>query len=288
MFGAAHYLLLFGGDILQYYALCGMAVVVWFAMASDRVLKWLAGGALSVAVLIATFVAGLMLVGWMIPSMELESKLVDPEAHAAEIAAYTGTYGEAVRYRLSEWPWVALALLLIEGPFVIGLMFIGILAWRHGWLARPSQHPQLFRWGVGLGLGIGVPFCVLTGLATSPLMLVAVVYPQRMVGGALVGIAMALLLARYVEAGPGPVGGVLRAVGQRSLTCYLFQSVAGGFIFYSWGLGYFNQLSTIAVAAVIPAVWALTIGLALALQKANVRGPAEWLWRQLAPTSKPG
>lgn len=294
--GAAHYALLFYGDILQYYAFCGLAVIVWVARASDRVLAHLAGWSALVSILIGLFISAMMVVLEVFDPDAAAEALFDAEWHAAEVAAYTGSYLDAVRYRVGEWFWTWMYM-LIEVPFIIGLMALGMLAWRRGWLSHPSRHPRVFRWGVTVGLVVGIPINLLTALATSPAMVVASVYPQRYLGGLLVGVALALLLARWAESarfgtrGQGVAARVattLRAVGRRSLTCYLFQSVVGGFVFYSWGLGQYDRLSPVAVVGVLVAVWVANVALALTLERLGMRGPAEWVWRRLAPTPKLG
>ena len=74
----------------------------------------------------------------------------------------------------------------------------------------------------------------------------------------------------------------MTAVGARSLTCYLLQSVAFAPLLSAWGLGWGGRLGTAQAALLAVAVWAATVVVALALHRAGRRGPFEVLLRRLA------
>lgn len=92
-----------------------------------------------------------------------------------------------------------------------------------------------------------------------------------------------------VPADPAPPAGVtppllarvIAAVGQRSLTFYLFQSVVLVPLMASWGLGLGPHLSTTAAIAIAIGVWLLSLPLAWLLHTRGMRGPAEKLLRRM-------
>jgi uncharacterized protein len=103
--------------------------------------------------------------------------------------------------------------------------------------------------------------------------------------GAALGYAavFALVAARVARAAtPGRIGSALVAVGQRSLSCYLFQSVVFAPLLSAWGLGLGATLTPWQAALLALIVWALSLVLASALARAGIRGPAEWALRRLA------
>jgi uncharacterized membrane protein YeiB len=71
------------------------------------------------------------------------------------------------------------------------------------------------------------------------------------------------------------------AVGRRSLSCYLAQSVICAPILSAWGLGLGASLTSTTMALFAIAVWLVTALLADAAERRRIRGPAEVLLRRL-------
>lgn len=284
LLGMIHYSFFFFGDVLQYYALASL-VALTFVLARDKVLMHIAGWSILASLLIGGLLGGLIQLAAVFDPEGFEELMADTNT-GLEFAAYSaGSYADQIIFRLESWPSMLLYM-LIEIPFIIGLFALGMLAWRRGWLSAPSAHPRLIRWALILSLAIGIPVNLLTSLPTSAASVVALTYPQRYLGGASLGIAFAILLAIAVERVPRAVPfRVLAAVGQRALTCYLFQSLLGSILFYRWGFGLYGKLTEPQLLGILLLVWGATISLALLLERFNTRGPAEWLWRKLAPTS---
>lgn len=73
----------------------------------------------------------------------------------------------------------------------------------------------------------------------------------------------------------------LSAVGQRSLTFYLFQSLLLAPLLAAWGLGLSPYLSTASAVGIAFAVWLLSLPIAAWMDSRGMRGPAEALLRRL-------
>ena len=89
---------------------------------------------------------------------------------------------------------------------------------------------------------------------------------------------------RPVEARAGRPGVVLRALaagGQRSLSCYLGQSVLFCAVLPAWTLGLGARLSVAQAALLAVGVWLVLLLTATASARAGDRGPAETLLRRL-------
>jgi uncharacterized protein len=77
---------------------------------------------------------------------------------------------------------------------------------------------------------------------------------------------------------------VLRALGtcgQRSLSCYLGQSVLFVALLPEWTLGLGARLTVLEAALLAVAVWLVLLLAAVASARAGYRGPAEVLLRRL-------
>ncbi|MGO1926366.1 MAG: DUF418 domain-containing protein, partial [Brachybacterium tyrofermentans] len=79
----------------------------------------------------------------------------------------------------------------------------------------------------------------------------------------------------------GPVPRALSAVGQRSLTFYLFQSLLLAPLMAAWGIGLGGHLGTAAAVGIALGVWMLSLPLAALMDSRNLRGPAELLLRRM-------
>jgi uncharacterized membrane protein YeiB len=79
----------------------------------------------------------------------------------------------------------------------------------------------------------------------------------------------------------GPITNAIAAVGQRSMTFYLFQSFVFVAVFapYAGGLGGYVSISGATVVAVM--TWLLSVVIAAFMHFTNIRGPAEALLRRL-------
>lgn len=180
---------------------------------------------------------------------------------------------------------VSLPVLVITSA---GAFLIGVAAAR----LRTLEQPELYRrllWKVVL---IGLPLSTLGGI---PLALsVAGIIDDPSIGdtfpaatlhaltGFAGGPAYAALIALW-SIGRRPTGlvGALQATGQRSLTCYLSQSVVWAVVFPPYLLDLGHRISLWQSAVLAIATWAATVGLAAWLRRTGRRGPFEVLLRKL-------
>ena len=69
------------------------------------------------------------------------------------------------------------------------------------------------------------------------------------------------------------------AVGRTALSNYLFQSVAGTLLFYSYGLGLYGRGGPVVFLVPIVVIYALKTVLSVWWLRRFRFGPVEWLWR---------
>ncbi|QSB04447.1 DUF418 domain-containing protein [Natronoglycomyces albus] len=272
VFGFFHALLLFAGDIMGTYGLIGL-IFAGFIVRKDKALLWLA--AITGVVHIA--------IGWI---LGLAIFAVDNEGAISENAMLSETFRSGAIERVLMWS-IGTPLFLMA--MVLTAFALGVLAARSRLLDEPEQNRPLLRKITVAGFAISL-------IGGAPLMLtqVGVWENSDAVGGALftlhsiTGIAGGLaaaalvgLVASHVRGEPGPITRALSAVGQRSMTCYLLQSVAWTALFYPYGLGLGEHLTHAQASGVGVLVWLTTVLIASLMARANKRGPAEVLLRQL-------
>ncbi|MDO9454671.1 DUF418 domain-containing protein [Nocardioides sp.] len=265
--GFLHAVLLFPGDILTAYGVL-LLVGAWTVRWHDR---WL-------LVVAALFFAMLSLPGldsYTVSELGPDASMLPPDLLAV----------------LTERPVVSGYVALL-GPVGFACPFlVGLWAGRRRVLQEPAEHRRLLVVTAVVGIAAAVagaqPIAVvLAGWAGVPgddvLELVGPLHDATgVLGGfgyaALVGL-VALRLGdrrpRWAQA--------LAATGQRSMTCYLGQSVVWAVAFTPFLLDLSGTLTVTSTAVLATAAWLATVVLADRMARAGRRGPFEVLVRRVA------
>lgn len=183
---------------------------------------------------------------------------------------------------------VVIPILVVLLP--IGLAFpflVGILAARHRVLEEPDRHRTLLRvvavGGIAVAWAGGLPAAlVLSGAAPEKhLEVFAQLHDATGLFGGLGYAAAIALLARGIGDRRGLVTTAVAAVGQRSLTCYLSQSVVWTLVFTPYLLDLTGVLTVTGVAVIATGTWLATVLAAYWMHRRGLRGPMEVLLRRL-------
>jgi uncharacterized membrane protein YeiB len=226
-------------------------------------------------------------------------------ASLATIESYWGEKNERRIY--SEGAWWQMTVNRALNTAFYAILFWWLLAWlylacfligiyltRRGVFYDFERHRPFLRRLLLFGLGVGGVFTVLacglyvTHLITEPertgeswLSILAGISVQ--VG--MIPLAVGYLIALLYWSHSGRVvwlQKLFRAVGRMALTNYLMQSVLCGFIFYSYGLGWFDKFGHAKGLAVVLTVWLLELVWSPIWLTFFRMGPVEWAWRSLA------
>ena len=293
VFGLAHMVLLFPGDILFVYALTGFALLP-FLRVRPRTALWWSGGILAGLTTVAT---GLAILTTAFGDLATAGGSQDPVSGAisgffdrrrrATIAAYTeGGLGEILAARSFE-ALVIQTGQLVSIPWILALFLLGFAAGRAGVATDLAAARPLLRRLAVLGLGVGLPTNLVlgvlgpvgtatgtTGEGTSTWVELAAV-PAQLVAAPLLAVgvlaALSLLALRLGTWRP------LAAVGQMALTAYLLQSVVTTMVFVGWGT--YDTWTATSALAVVGATWALLLVVCPLWLRRYRFGPVEWLWR---------
>ncbi|MFC6094556.1 DUF418 domain-containing protein [Saccharothrix lopnurensis] len=274
-FGFAHAVLLFPGDILGLYGVLGFLLVA-LTRVSDRALLVAAAAWLVVGAAVQGF-----------------AQMMPPNGERTFFwSLETADAVEALALRPLEWLLVPVGNLAIGGAVLVGTW-----AARRGVLTDPAAHrPLLVRTAVGGlvaaaagGLPVGLAVGGFWEPASVPaLWVVSALHAVTGIAGGLGYAALIGLLALRVGDRPGPVVRAIAAVGERSLSCYLFQSVVFAALLTPWALGLGGTLGTAGVGLLALGTWLVSVVLADLLRRAGRRGPAEVLLRRLTYRGRGG
>lgn len=286
-FGAVHALLLWMGDVIGAYGLAGLILASIFLDRRDHALKLTAGILTGLTALwaVSALVAGLVLPNVLAPGVF--TMPADEEFDFLRFTQGEPNYLIAAGSRLGLW--VAVTLFQLAGLIIPIAILLAIVAARAGVLEEPEKHLPLLRrvaiGGIAIAWGVGV----IAALQNAGMLLTAE-YAWAFTGlntlaglcGGLGYVAVfGLIGARVRTRPPGVVRGALQALGKRSLSGYLAQSVVFAPLMSAWGLGLGAQLSSWSITLVAMATWLVTVVLAAVLERTGKRGPAEWALRRL-------
>jgi uncharacterized protein len=265
--GFLHATLLYIGDILAAYGVLSFLLV--------RLLRWKDRTLLILAGLGFAFLA--------LPSGDSLSTSTDPPDPTMLPASFLGGFVDRATVHPILAPLEAIGLFV---PFLLG-----ICAGRRRVLEQPERHLRLLR----ITAAVGIPVAVLGGL---PVALTVAGVVERPNAGLLGGLgtlhdstgyfgglgyaALIALLAFRTGDRTGPLTRAVAAVGQRSLTCYLSQSVVWTLAFAPYAGDLSRRIGVTATAGLALATWLLTVLLAEAMRRRDYRGPFELLLRRVA------
>jgi len=295
-FGLAHAYLLWAGDILVTYAICGCLV---YLLRRRRPRTLVAAGLASLTVTSLFLVAaGSALTlpevpdeaiseierGWKPDSAELE----------AEIAAYRGGWSEQQPVRAKEALGIHLGMLPFFAIwFCGGLMLIGMALYKWGVLSA-ARDDRFYGWLAAVGLLAGLPLVVLGvwwnfagGWAWQRSMFFGTLFNSWGCIPVALGYLGLVMLAVRRGFLPG-LQARLAAVGRMAFTNYLLQTVLCTTIFYGHGLGLFASVERYQQLLIVFAVWACQLWLSPVWLRRYSYGPLEWLWRTLTYGRLPG
>lgn len=292
-FGFVHAALLWMGDIVGAYAVLGLLLVALFLRVKDTTLViW-------VLVMTSLIVSGtvalaliVVLLDRVLPPAEAERALGAPfdpyELLVHNIA--TPDYLASIPERLIAWA----VLTGLQGFALVipTVMLLAFWAARRGILEDPRRHHRLLVRVAAVGIAVGwlgaLPHALdHVGVLALPDRWDLALTSVQATTGMFCGIGYVALFGLLAErlSRRGRIGApalALAAVGQRSLSCYLAQSVLCAPLLAAWGLGLGGRLGSAAVALLAIGVWLLTVAGAVLLDRAGRRGPAETLLRRLA------
>jgi uncharacterized protein len=299
IFGLLHFYLIWFGDILFLYAICGLLLFLFRNLSVKALILW------AVAFLAVGFL--LFTSGWAMMALAEAGRLpaeaaagmqegIDQmnrdmgaasPAYAAEVAHHLGSYASIAAKRTGEmaaFPFVSIGLFIWE---TMGLMLIGMALFKTRMLTGDWESARYRRWAVTC-FAIAVPPLVLlaayqynagfSGIAVFG-SVIALSVPFDVVMA--IGWAALMMLLIRIRTSPA-VRARLAATGRMAFTNYLMTSIVMTTIFYGYGLGLFGSVPRIALYLFCIGMWAAMLLWSKPWLDRFQYGPFEWLWRSLS------
>jgi uncharacterized protein len=285
--GLLHAYLIWAGDILVPYALCGILLLWWMRNRTARTL-------LVSAILMLAIGAALAVVHWLTwasaseasRAAELELMMPTREQATGHLALMLGSYvkfvaGSAPSTFMFETMFFVLFFLWRCG----GMMLLGMSLYKSGFLEgrlSSSTYARVALIATPVGLGLAFIGALELDRVAYALPVRAVVDLWNYTGAVFASIGYAAtiiwLVKRRAMAG---LRRRLAAVGQMALSNYLFHSITASVLFLGWGFGLAGRFDYAAQLLIVAAIWIVQL-IVSPIWLQNFRyGPAEWLWRSL-------
>lgn len=293
-FGAAHVLFLWPGDILVFYGLLGLVMLLFRKKKDKSLIKWAVGFILIPSTLtglsvLMMYLASFSAEGQAAVNLAMEQRDAVSQALINEaMQVYpTGAFWDLIVMRLKEYRLLLPAIFFFY-PYVLAMFLLGQYAARKGYLMDVASNAGFFkalmRWGLFLGIPMNLAYGMLSMNAAMNSMDASTV-----VSTLLIGFGGPLLTLGYVSAIVLLFNGgylkkalsSLSAVGRMALTNYLMQSIVSAFLFQSYGLGLYGQVTVWQGMLITILIFALQVPFSI-WWLSNFRfGPFEWLWRSV-------
>ena len=289
LIGLAHAYLLWSGDVLVAYALCGFWVY-W--------LRRLRPGWQMVLGILVVSIPALLLLGaglamQFAPPETLQEMRADwqpaSETIADEVASYRGGWLRQMDTRVASTAEFQTDGLLFWGLWRAGgLMLMGMALYRWGILT--GSRSRRFYFGMAfLGLAIGLPVVswgATQNFANDWMMEFSKIGPGTQYnywGSLFVSAGYIGLLMLFARSRALPwLQNALAAVGRTALTNYLLQTILATTIFYGHGLGLFGSIERVGQIGIVAAIWVVQLVVSPLWLRYYRFGPFEWLWRSLS------
>ncbi|MCX7284043.1 MAG: DUF418 domain-containing protein [Novosphingobium sp.] len=299
LFGYLHFLLLWWGDILFAYALCGLAAVLLLRLSPGQMLAIalpfyvLAKGVDALLELPGILTEQAVLAGTA-PAADMaeQAAMMDRIAASAaqDNAVLNAGFLAAIRLRLAHSAWHPLTSTLSNFAETLPLMLTGMALMRigleHALFSDRHRHLLARVAALGIGLGSAATVLALHWLMTHdwpPRAMFAAIEHGMAVPHLLmaIGYAAGLVLLFPLVAATG-IGQRLTAAGRCAFTNYIGTTVLMGAIFSGWGLGLGPELPRMWLPAFVLLGWIAMIAWPRWWLARFRQGPLEALWRRLA------
>jgi uncharacterized protein len=279
-----HAALLYFGDFLAAYGIVGIIATLLLLNRGDRfhrAVLWVWGAQLVYVIVLAALLVARL-------AADTGGHAVLQNSPNPSLAA--PTYLQSVVERLAEWP-VHTATVI---PFII-VVWLGMWAARRRLLEEPGQHRYLLAWTAAVCLTVmvagGLPYALLSAgvLDVSPAAVEQMAILHAVSGGyggpgyvALIALVGMWLSTKHAASPVGRATAAVSALGRRSLSGYLFQSVVWAVLLAPWGMALGGPAGDAFVAAGIAVLtWAASVAAASQLEERGMPGPAERVLRRL-------
>lgn len=277
--GAGHYLFIWYGDILLYYALCGWYLHKrrYLTLSSEQ--QWRKG--------LKYFAISLLVPSLMYAFLPNDSEFfigeLTPAEIAAEIELWTGPYGLQVWQQAQYLGFAVLDFVLSIFWQLTGLMLLGMALWQQRQLALVKL--KQFAWPLFIAASLLSTLDSVLEWHQQYQFSKRDFSPLEPIAALMMALSYVAALA-WLQHRPSTIAWWIRRAldrcGQLAFTLYILQSSLMILLFRHWQPHWFGQLDRIELVAIVGIASVLQLCLAMIYFQRWSVGPLEWAWRKLS------
>lgn len=294
LFGVAHIIFFWAGDILLWYAILGFVLLLYRKVSDRGLIKWAVWLALVPTLLFSIFALFAFLASMDPTAKEAFESGLKENAAAMQMlydkafqSYSTGSFSNIVSTRITEY------LTLLPGafffyPVVLAMFLTGVWAARKGIIKNYYDHLPFFRKLLTWGLIIGIPTSAAFAYASTqapmnePGTWSLLGTAGHMVSGIMLSMAYVSTIVLLTAKGSlSKLLKLLAPVGRMALTNYLLHSIICSTLFLPYGFGLFGEIEVWQGILLTIIIFGLQIPFSIFWLKHFNYGPFEWLWRSL-------
>ncbi|MCO6359287.1 DUF418 domain-containing protein [Roseivirga pacifica] len=288
LLGLIHAYLVWYGDVLFMYAVCGLLM---FIFRNKRTAVQLRAGIIFLAIGSAiSLLLGYSVALWEPGEYEVRrAQIWDQPAQvmADEIEGYHSNWERQILTRAPQAFRLQTSEFLLRYFWKIsGMILIGMALYKRR-VFKGKHSKKYYLKMIIYGMGIGLPL-VAGGVFIDFLFnwdyRISYFFTSQLNywGSVLMSLGYVGIIVLFCKASTRSfLAKRLADVGRMSLSNYLLQSILCGFIFYGHGFNLFGDLDRSAQAVFVLAIWVVNIVFSSIWLKYFQFGPFEWVWRSL-------
>jgi uncharacterized protein len=298
VFGLAHAILLWIGDILFIYSIVGFLILLFWRKARPRTLVIWACILLAVLLIIYAFGAGSLLLARTMPEgiATVEERVaaitagIQADLAHDRVVYATGSYWAVTRERAADFVQVMVENTIWITPSILGMFLLGLYFGKRRIFENIEENLPFLQRLLFILLPIGLLTNILwASLGYDMVNTAAAMSPEFMIGMMLLAIGGPTLALSYVSGvvlltrNPTIARRLapLAAVGRLALTNYLMHSIVMTTLFYGYGFGLLGSVGMAGGVFLGIVLYVLQIPFSNWWVKRFRFGPFEWLWRSL-------
>lgn len=284
-FGVIHIFFFWYGDILTFYALLGLVLLLTKEKKPKFLLK---ASFITISIPIILFLLLSLLVSSYEQGFSPEQQVINQNEVTRIVDIYSGgSYSEIFMQRLNDIGMIIFGNIFLAA-LVLTMFFFGMYLWKTGIFTHTTENLARVRKITLIALLIAIPGLILAIVgklffngADSPWYFLQ--FAGLFISGPTLSVfyVMSLLLVLENKQRLTRVARFLQPVGKMALSNYLIQTILCTFIFYGYGLGLFGKIGPFYGILITIGIYALQILYSYYWMKKFQFGPMEWLWRRL-------
>ncbi|MFC5046497.1 DUF418 domain-containing protein [Aquimarina hainanensis] len=283
VFGCIHAYLIWWGDILVNYALCGL-VVYGVRNLSPKIIFWIGG-----SILIGLLLPDIYKFYIQKATVDIPEEFWNPskESITNQLKEFSGSWWEETPKRINKALYYQTTSFYTYSFWrVSGLMMIGMGLVKTGFITGKLSKKRYYN-DLIISSAIGLPMSMLSvylyldsnfdyAMFSTSVYILFYISSMVMAYTYICILILCIQSSLFKKARKG-----LSNLGRMAFTNYILQNVICSLLFYGYGLGYYGKVDRVFLLYTVLVIWGVQLLYTTIWLHFFRYGPLEWLWKSL-------